>query len=63
MADADGPVVAPRGDSPARASQPETPLDGRWHIYDSNPVPWWMAVLWLTFFVFAVTYLIRNLLE
>lgn len=63
MADADGPVVAPRGTSAARASQPDAPLDERWHIYDANPVPWWMAALWLGFFVFAVVYLIRNLLE
>ena len=66
VADADGPARrSPRGARARRARRdPSTPLeDGRYHIYESNPVPWWMALLWLAFFVFAVTYLIRNLLE
>jgi hypothetical protein len=59
-----GPVLAPPGASPAAASDPHRPLeDGRWHIYESNPVPWWIALVWLGFFAFAVTYLIVNLLE
>jgi hypothetical protein len=59
-----GPVVAPEGTSPAAASRPDAALeDGRWHIYESNPAPWWVALVWLGFFVFAVTYLITNLLE
>jgi hypothetical protein len=57
-----GPVVAPRGASAANASHPDTPLDGAYHIYEANPVPWWIAVLWLAFFLFAVVYLIRNLI-
>jgi hypothetical protein len=57
------PVLARQGQSPASASDPERDLeDGRWHIYEPNPVPWWVALLWLAFFVFAVVYLIRNLI-
>jgi hypothetical protein len=57
-------VLAPPGASPATASDPQRSLDdGRWHIYESNPAPWWIGVLWLGFFVFAITYLIVNLLE
>ena len=64
MADDGAPVVAPRGTSPAAASDPARPLeDGRWHIYESNPVPWWVALVWLAFLLFGVTYLIRNLIE
>jgi hypothetical protein len=59
-----GPIVAPSGASPAEASRPDQELEpGRYHIYDSNPAPWWIGVLWLAFFAFAVAYLIINLLE
>jgi len=58
------PITAPRSASPATASRPDTPLDsGRYHIYETNPAPWWIALLWGAFFVFAVTYLIANLIE
>jgi len=57
------PVLAPKGASPAAASDPRVPLeDGRWHIYEANPAPWWVAVLWAAFFLFGVVYLIRNLI-
>lgn len=59
-----GPILAPSGASPAAASGPDGPLeDGRYHIYDTNPVPWWVAALWVAFFVFAVVYLIVHLIE
>jgi hypothetical protein len=58
------PVLAPRGTSPAAASDPARDVDdGSYHIYESNPVPWWVALVWLAFFVFGVTYLIRSLME
>ena len=57
------PITAPPGGSPALASQPDTPLDERYHIYDANPAPWWVAAIWLAFFVFAFCYLIVNLLQ
>jgi hypothetical protein len=57
------PVLAQRGASPANASDPRVPLDdGHWHIYEANPAPWWVALLWAAFFVFGVVYLITNLL-
>ena len=63
MAD-EGPVLAPRGGSPAAASDPaRDPADGHYHIYESNPVPWWVALAWLCFIGFAIMYLIRNLME
>jgi hypothetical protein len=57
------PILAPRGTSAAKASSPETRLDESYHIYDSNPVPWWLTLVWLSFFVFGIGYLISNLLE
>jgi hypothetical protein len=58
------PVLAARGQSPAAASRPDPPGDeGRWHVYESNPAPWWVAVMWAAFFLFGVAYLIRNLIE
>ncbi len=33
-----------------------------YHIYESNPVPWWIAILWLAWFIFAIIYLFKNLL-
>jgi len=57
------PVLAPKGASPATASDPRVPLDeGRWHIYEANPAPWWVALVWAGFFLFGVVYLIRNLI-
>ena len=63
MPDDQSPVLAPRGTSPARASDPARVDDGHYHIYESNPVPWWVALAWLSFVGFAITYLIRNLME
>ena len=64
MADERSPVVVPQGRSPAGASDPARDLDdGRYHIYETNPVPWWVALVWVVFIAFAITYLIRNLLE
>ena len=64
MADDRHPVVVPQGVSPAGASDPARDLDdGRYHIYETNPVPWWVALVWVVFIAFAITYLIRNLLE
>jgi len=58
-----GPVLAPLGASSAEASRPETQLDERYHIYESNPAPWWIGLLWAAYLIFGVMYLIVNLLE
>jgi len=57
------PILAPRGASAAEASRSDTRLDESYHIYDSNPVPWWLSLVWLSFFVFGVIYLIVNLVD
>jgi len=60
---APGPILAASGRSPAEASRPETELDERFHIYESNPAPWWMALLWVAFLIGGAAYLIYNLLK
>lgn len=62
--DARGPIVVPRGGPPAAACKPDSGLDeDRIHLYESNPAPWWIGLLWLSFFVFGAAYLIINLLR
>lgn len=57
------PITAVRGESPATASRPDTKLEtGSYLGYEANPVPWWMALLWASFFVFGLVYLITNLI-
>jgi hypothetical protein len=59
-----GPILAPRGASPAEASQPNQPLDGEhFHTYESHPVPWWISLVWISFFAFGIIYLISNMLR
>jgi hypothetical protein len=64
MADDRQPVVVAQGRSAASASDPTRDLDdGRYHIYEANPVPWWVVAIWVVFISFAITYLISNLIE
>jgi hypothetical protein len=56
------PVLAGPGESPATASRPDVTLDDRHLVYDTNPVPWWLALVWLGFFVFGLVYLLTSLL-
>ena len=59
-----GPIVAPRGEGAAAASRPENEFEeARYNRYESHPVPWWISVLWISFFVFGVVYLVTNLVE
>jgi hypothetical protein len=59
-----GPVAAAPGQPPATASRPDVELEvGRYDTYQSNPVPWWISLLWVSFFLFGVIYLITNLIR
>jgi hypothetical protein len=55
--------MAPPGASPALASDPLRELDHSHHAYESNPAPWWMAIVWLVFLVGGATYLVVNLMR
>ncbi len=65
-------MVNPRGSSiapPAESAGEQAPLDSpqpaereeTYHTYESHPMPWWLALLWLGFFLFAFIYLFRAL--
>ena len=57
------PRLAPRGASPAAASDPRVSLDDpQYHVYEANPAPWWVALVWGGFFVFGFLYLLKNLM-
>lgn len=59
-----GPIVAPRGEAAAAASRPENELEeARYNRYEAHPVPWWVSLLWISFFVFGVVYLVTNLVR
>jgi hypothetical protein len=58
------PILAPHGASPAEASRPDQLLDvDRYHTYESHPVPWWLTVIWVSFFSFGIVYLLSNMIE
>ena len=63
VSDDGGPILAPRGASAALASNPRRELDHSYHAYESNPAPWWMAIVWLAFLVGGALYLVRNLMQ
>ncbi len=69
MADSHGigpqekPVVVSGRASAAEASRPDTEFDQRFHTYESNPIPWWLTVVWMSFLVFGLVYLVLSLLE
>lgn len=56
-----GPIMVSARQSAARASHPDQPLDDRFQAYESNPAPWWIGLLWLSFLVGGASYLIVNL--
>jgi hypothetical protein len=58
-----GPIVALPSESAACASRPDQELDDRYQTYESNPAPWWIALLWAAFLSFGAAYLIVNLIE
>ncbi len=57
------PIMVSGKASAADASQPHTALESRFHTYESNPIPWWLTVLWGSFLIFGLVYLVVSLLE
>ena len=54
VTDPRGPLLAVAGDAAATANKPDSGLDGgRFHIYESNPAPWWVGLVWIAFFGFG----------
>lgn len=42
------------------ASTPEQ--ESRFHTYSSHVIPWYIRVMWLVFWIFAIGYVIANFL-
>ena len=57
-----GAIIASPGEGAAAASRPDQLLDGGYNSYESNPAPWWIGLLWVSFLIFGAAYLIFNLL-
>ncbi len=56
------PILASRTEGAAAASHPDNELDeARYNRYEAHPVPWWISLVWASFFIFGVTYLVVNL--
>lgn len=59
----DAPVSVTGRSSAADASQPDGAFDQSYHTYESNPVPWWLTMIWLSFLIFGFVYLLVSLME
>jgi len=46
---------------PNLAEQTTAKEDGRFHSYVGNRIPWYVRLIWLGFWVFAVYYVIKYL--
>lgn len=57
------PVVVSGKTSAADASHPDAVFDQSFHTYESNPIPWWLTVVWVSFLIFGLVYLVVNLIE
>jgi hypothetical protein len=43
-------------------SDPDSaPAENRYHTYIGNRIPWYVRLIWLCFWVFAVVYVIKYL--
>jgi hypothetical protein len=47
--------------SPAAASSGSAEAEHRFHHYTSNAIPWYVRLIWVGFWIFAVAYTIRFL--
>jgi len=46
--------------SPIEETTPES--DSRFHQYTSNRIPWYVRLIWVGFWIFAIYYAMRYLL-
>ena len=45
----------------APVEQTSAEVEHRWHNYEGNRIPWYVRLMWLSFWVFAVYYTITYL--
>lgn len=46
--------------SKSESGSPEN--ESRFHTYSSHTIPWYVRVMWLCFWIFAISYAISNFL-
>jgi hypothetical protein len=47
--------------NPADATAGSPQAEGSFHTYHSSRIPWYVRLLWLAFWVFAVAYTVKYL--
>ncbi len=45
----------------AEVEKPQVQADDRYHHYTGNRIPWYVRLMWLCFWVFAIYYTIQFL--
>ena len=48
-------------DSNSGSAENDISSDDRFHNYTSNDIPWYVRLIWLGFWIFAIVYTIRFL--
>lgn len=47
---------------PLSVEQPVSPeAEGQYHHYQGNQIPWYVRVMWIGFWIFAISYTVRLL--
>jgi hypothetical protein len=46
---------------PSKPEQAPAAAENRFHTYVGNRIPWYVRLMWLCFWIFAVVYVIRYL--
>lgn len=42
---------------------PTAPVrDSQYHTYSSHVIPWYVRLMWLLFWIFAISYVVKNFL-
>jgi hypothetical protein len=44
------------------SEQPTVDSEGRHHTYSGHVIPWFVRVMWILFWCFAITYAVKYLL-
>ncbi len=43
--------------------EPDTPeQETRFHTYSGHVIPWYVRMIWICFWIFAISYVVRNFL-
>ncbi|MDH3718258.1 MAG: hypothetical protein OES79_09060 [Planctomycetota bacterium] len=54
-------MADPESTTPAATKAGSAESENRFHTYVSNRIPWYVRLIWLLFWIFAVAYVIMYL--